>query len=34
MVPGRFFRNFMRLNATAPRAIKLRVSERMYRPKA
>lgn len=34
MVPGRFFRNFMRLNAAAPRAIKLRVSERMYRPKA
>ena len=33
MVPGRFFRNFMRLNAPAPRAIKLRVSERLYRPK-
>lgn len=33
MVPGRFFRNFMRVNATAPRALKLRVSERMYRPK-
>ena len=33
MIPGRFFRNFMRLNATAPRALKLRVSERMYRPK-
>jgi len=33
MVPGRLFRNFMRLNATAPRAVKLRVSERMYRPK-
>ena len=26
MVPGRFFRNFMRLNAPAPRAIKLAVS--------
>jgi uncharacterized protein len=33
MVPGRFFRNFMRLNAPAPRALKLRVSERLYRPK-
>jgi short-subunit dehydrogenase len=34
LVPGRFFRNFMRFNATAPRALKLRVSERMYRPKS
>ena len=34
MVPGRFFRNFMRINAPAPRALKLRVSERMYRPKS
>jgi len=34
MVPGRFFRNFMRLNAPAPRGLKLRVSERMYRPKS
>jgi short-subunit dehydrogenase len=33
MVPGRFFRNFMRLNAPAPRSVKLAVSERMYRPK-
>ena len=33
MVPGRFFRNLMRVNAAAPRAVKLRVSERMYRPK-
>lgn len=33
LVPGRFFRNFMRLNAPAPRALKLRVSERLYRPK-
>ena len=33
MVPGRFFRNFMRLNAPAPRSLKLAVSERMYRPK-
>jgi short-subunit dehydrogenase len=34
MIPGRFFRNFMRLNSAAPRALKLRVSERMYRPKS
>jgi short-subunit dehydrogenase len=33
LVPGRFFRNFMRLNAPAPRGVKLAVSERMYRPK-
>ena len=33
LVPGRFFRNFMRLNAPAPRSLKLAVSERMYRPK-
>ncbi|MGH2957177.1 MAG: SDR family NAD(P)-dependent oxidoreductase [Solirubrobacterales bacterium] len=33
MIPGRFFRNFMRINSPAPRAIQLRVSERMYRPK-
>ncbi|HEX6586880.1 MAG TPA: SDR family oxidoreductase [Solirubrobacterales bacterium] len=33
MVPGRFFRNFMRLNNATPRGIKLRVSERLYRPK-
>jgi uncharacterized protein len=33
IVPGRFFRNLMRLNAPAPRALKLRVSERLYRPK-
>jgi short-subunit dehydrogenase len=33
MVPGLFFRNFMRLNAVTPRAVKLKVSERMYRPK-
>ena len=33
MVPGRFFRNFMRVNAATPKAVKLRVSERMYRPK-
>jgi short-subunit dehydrogenase len=34
MVPGLFFRNFMRVNAVTPRALKLRVSERMYRPKS
>ena len=33
IIPGRFFRNFMRINSPAPRAIQLRVSERMYRPK-
>jgi uncharacterized protein len=33
IVPGRFFRNFVRLNAPAPRALKLRVAERLYRPK-
>ena len=33
LVPGRFFRNFMRVNAPAPRSVKLAVSERMYRPK-
>ena len=34
MVPGLFFRNFMRLNSVTPKAVKLRVSERLYRPKA
>jgi uncharacterized protein len=33
LVPGRFFRNFMRLNRPAPRALQLRVTERLYRPK-
>ncbi len=33
MVPGRFFRNFVRLNAPAPRALKIAVAERLYRPK-
>lgn len=33
IIPGRFFRNFMRLNSPAPRAVQLRVSERIYRPK-
>jgi uncharacterized protein len=32
MVPGRFFRNFMRLNNATPRGIRVRVAERMYRP--
>ena len=34
IVPGRYFRNFMRVNAVTPRSIKLAVSERMYRPKS
>jgi short-subunit dehydrogenase len=34
MIPGRFFRNFMRVGSAAPRGLKLRVSERMYRPKS
>jgi short-subunit dehydrogenase len=34
MVPGRFFRNFMRMNNATPRGIRVRVAERMYRPKA
>ena len=33
MVPGRFFRNFMRMNNATPRGIRVRVAERMYRPK-
>lgn len=33
MVPGRFFRNFMRVNAVTPKSVKLAVSERVYRPK-
>jgi uncharacterized protein len=33
IVPGRFFRNFMRVNGTTPRGIRLRIAERMYRPK-
>ncbi len=33
MVPGRFFRNFMRFNAMSPRAMKVRIGERLYRPK-
>jgi hypothetical protein len=33
IVPGRFFRNFMRLNGTTPRGVRVRVAERMYRPK-
>jgi hypothetical protein len=34
MVPGRFFRNFMRANNATPRGIRVRVAERMYRPKS
>ncbi|MGH2923341.1 MAG: hypothetical protein ACRDKH_04850, partial [Solirubrobacterales bacterium] len=33
LVPGRFFRNFMRANNLTPRGIRVRVAERMYRPK-
>jgi short-subunit dehydrogenase len=33
VVPGRFFRNFMRLNNATPRALRVRIAERMYRPK-
>jgi short-subunit dehydrogenase len=33
MVPGRFFRNFMRLNNATPRGIRVRVAGRLYRPK-
>ena len=33
MIPGRFFRNFMRVNSAMPRSLKIRVGERLYRPK-
>jgi uncharacterized protein len=33
LVPGRFFRNFMRMNNATPRGIRVRVAERLYRPK-
>jgi short-subunit dehydrogenase len=33
IVPGRFFRNFMRANNATPRGIRVRVAERLYRPK-
>ena len=33
IVPGRFFRNFMRINNASPRAVRLAVGERLYRPK-
>ena len=33
VVPGFLIRNMMRLNSPAPTGIKLRVTERMYRPK-
>ena len=32
LVPGAFFRNFIRASSLAPKAIQLRVAERMYRP--
>ncbi len=34
IVPGRFFRNFMRVNGTTPRGLRVRIAERMYRPKS
>ena len=33
IVPGRIFRNMMRISRPAPRALQLRVMERQYRPK-
>jgi uncharacterized protein len=33
LVPGRFFRNFMRFNNASPRGMRIRVAERLYRPK-
>jgi short-subunit dehydrogenase len=33
IVPGRFFRNFMRMNNATPRGVRVRIAERMYRPK-
>jgi uncharacterized protein len=33
MVPGRFFRNFMRMNNATPRGIRVRVAGRLYKPK-
>lgn len=33
LIPGRLFRNLMRVTGPAPRAIQLRVMERTYRPK-
>jgi uncharacterized protein len=33
IVPGRFFRNFMRANNATPRSLRVRVAERLYRPK-
>ena len=34
MVPGRFFRNFMRVNNVTPRGIRVRIAGRMYKPKS
>jgi hypothetical protein len=33
IVPGRVFRWYMRLNRPVPERIKVRVAERMYRPR-
>ena len=32
LVPGRFFRNFMRVSKTAPRGVNIRIAGRMYKP--
>jgi short-subunit dehydrogenase len=34
VVPGRLFRNFMRVNNSTPRSLRVRVAERVYRPKS
>lgn len=34
VVPGRFFRNFMRISNSTPRALRVRIAERLYRPKS
>jgi uncharacterized protein len=34
LVPGRFFRNFMRANNATPRGMRVRIAERLYRPKS
>jgi len=33
LVPGRFFRSFMRANNATPRAMRVRIAERLYRPR-
>jgi short-subunit dehydrogenase len=34
LIPGRFFRTFMRLQSFSPRGVRVRVAERLYRPKS